>query len=1046
MFAVVHGNRLEVLADRLIALLVERPPPPMTPDIVVVQSRGMARFLSLRLAEAAGIAANVRFPLPGAFLWETFRTLVPGAPAASALDPGVAAWHLRAVLDGLDAAPQFAPLHDYLRDADERGRHELAARIADVFDQYLVYRPQWVARWEAGEGDDWQPALWRRLVARLSDPHRGQGPAAALDALASGARPAGLPGRLAVFGIPTMPPAYLAAFRQLAEHVDVHLFRLSPSTHRWDPPRTPPPPGPPPEPGHPLLASLGKQGLDFLDLVLDLAPHREEDAYVEPGDDSLLHALQTDLLTLRERAGRMTVAAGDRSLQLHVCHGPMREIEVLHDQLHWLFEQHRDLTPADVVVMTPDIETYAPCIEAVFGGAQGAWRIPFTVADRSPRAEHPVVEAFLGLLELPGSRFEADRLMALLDVPAVHRRFGLAAGDLDLVQRLVRESAVRWGVDAAMRARLGLPDVAEHSWGYGLDRLLLGFALPGGDRRLLDGVLPCDAVEGSDAQVLGRLATFVRAAASLDESLAAARPMRTWASVLLGLLERFVDADDADAGAVAAVVAAVQALEDDGRRAAYDAPVSIELLRVLLGRALAQPSPRGGFLAGAVTVCALMPMRSIPFEVVCLVGMNDRSFPRAAQAPSFDRMAAHPERGDRSRRDDDRNLFLEAICSARRCLYVSYVGRGIRDNAEIPPSVVVQELRDTVERGFAADFLVTEHPLQAFSPQYFATPPAAPGLFSYAADLCEASGRRGTGRPVTRLVEGRLPDAAPEAYAIDLERLLDFFTHPTRFLLRERLGIRLAEAAQPIERREPFVLDGLAAYAVRSELLARRREPRARGDLLRELRARALLPLGRVGEVELDRQEAFVEAFAERVDQATGGEPLDSVPLELALGPLRLTGELRDVARDGLIAYRIANAKATDELRLWIRHLLLHLVRPRPEGWRSVWLGKQEGVVFLPVLDARALLLTLAEVYHEGLHRLIPLFPRSSLAWCTASRQLESARLAWDGNDWVDGESADDHLAYAWRDVDPFADAGEFERLAEAVFGPLVAHRETEKA
>ena len=1045
MLTLVHGNRLEMLADLLVARLGDDPPPPLVPEVVVVQSGGMARWLSLRLATGLGVAANVRFRLPAAFLWETFRALLPDVPASSPLEPRVTVWHLRAVLTGLEGAP-FGPVHDYLRDADERGCHELAARLADLFDQYLVYRPQWITRWEAGEGDDWQAALWRRVVARTTEPHRARVQAAALRALSSGPPRSRLPARVSLFGIPTLPPAELEAFRRLADHVDVHLFRPSPSRHYWDPPRSQQP-ATAAEPGHPLLASLGKQGRDFLDLLLRTrAPHREEEAYVEAGDDSLLHAFQTDLLTLREREGRLPVSRDDRSLQVHVCHGPMREVEVLHDQLHWLFEHHPDLTPADVVVMTPDIDAYAPCIEAVFGGTQGARRIPFTVADRSLRAESPLVEAFLELLDLRGSRYEADRLLALLDTPAVHRRFGIAAGDLDLVQRLVRESAVRWGVDRAMRAKLGVPASPEYTWRYGLDRLLLGFALPGDDRRLRDGVLPCDAVEGSDAQVLGRFVTFVDAASALEESLAAPRSMAAWADTLGDVLARFIEPDESEAETMQAVRTAILDLADAAARAGYAEPVSLELVRVLLRDALEQPRPRGGFLAGGVTFCAMVPMRSIPFEVVCLIGMNDGSFPRARQPLSFDLMAAEgSEPGDRSRRDDDRYLFLEAIASARRSLYLSYVGRGIRDNAPIPPSVVVSELTDAIARGFDASDVVTVHPLQAFSQRYF-TGTASRRLVSYSTELCEASRRRRHGRTVTRLVEARLPDAPAAAYALDVERFLGFFANPTAYLLRERLGVRLAEAAQPVERREPFVLDGLAAYKVRTELLARRSEPVERALLLQELRARGLMPLGQVGAVEIGRQEAVVEEFAARLAAATSGEPLETIPLEppLVLGRVRLGGELRDVARDGVIAYRIADPKAKDELLLWIRHLLLHVRRPRAEGWQSTWLGKKNAIVFRAVDDARKHLLDLAEVFHEGLHRLLPLFPRTSLAWLRSSgRKLEDARHTWEGDDFSGGESDDPHLAYAWRDVDPLDQ--EFERLAQLVMGPLDEHCSEEK-
>ncbi len=1054
MLVVTQSNRLEMLADRLVERLRRAPLPPLVPEIVVVQSTGMARWLTLRVARELGVSANLRFPLPAAYLWEVFRTLLDGVPDASPLEPAVSVWHLMPILESLEDTPRFATIRSYHQAADERGRYELAARLADLFDQYLVYRPGWIARWEAGEDEGWQAELWRRLVRRTTEPHRAQVQATAMRALASGAFQGALPRRLAIFGIPTLPPAYLDAFSRLADHVDVDLFLLNPCREYWadlvperDLPRRT---GRSDaralhlETGPPLLASLGRQGREFLDLVLDY-PHREEEAFASPGDDGLLHTLQSDILTLRTREQRAAVAADDRSLQVHVCHGPVREIEVLHDQLLGLFERHPDLTPADVVVMTPDIAAYAPAIEAVFGGAPPERRIPFTIADRSLRAESALVAAFLSLLDLPGSRYDASQLLELLETPAVHRRFGFASADLDLVRRLVAGSGIRWGVDPAARARLGLPAEPEHTWRFGLDRLLLGFALAGGrERRLVGDVLPYEAVEGSEALVLGRLAAFVEATAALGETLAAPRSVAAWSATVTETLAGFLAPDDEETAAVQAVGAALDRLADDAARAAFDAPISLDLFRVLLDRQLERPAQRGRFLAGGVTFCALVPMRSLPFEVVCLVGMNDGSFPRTRTPLSFDLVAADSRRGDRSRREDDRYLFLEAVLSARRCLYVSYVGRNIRDNAPIPPSVVVGELLDAVQRSFDNADVVTVHPLQPFSQRYFEHPPVR-GLVSYSVELCQASRVR-LGDPVAprRLLEARLADD-PEWSRVTLRDFLDFFVNPTAFLLRRRLRLRLEEAAAPVESREPFVLDSLEVYRLRSELLALHADEHDLRDVLPLVRARGLLPHGRVGEVELARQRAVVEDFAERLAAFAPGEAMGPLPVDLALGPVVLEGTLHGVAPHGLVDYRLAKAKARDQLLLWIRHLVMHLVAPDDVVRRSVWLGNDRALVFGTVADPLGELAGLGAVFHEGLHRLIPLFPATSLAWVEAGGgSLNAARDAWEGNEFVDGEACEPHLAFAWRDLDPL-DA-EFESLARRVMEPLLVHRTEEKA
>ncbi len=612
MLVLHHGNRLEALADGLVDLLRHPAAPPLVPEVVVVQNAGMARWVAMRLARALGVAANVRFPLPAAYVWDVFRRLLADVPPAAALEPARATWHLMALLATLEDAPRFAPLRRWLDGADERGRWELARRIADLFDQYLVHRPDWIRAWECGDDEGWQAELWRRLVARADPRHRvrlADEFARTLDAAAV-AR-AGLPPRLALFGIPTLAPLHLDVFAALADHLDVHVFLLNPCREYWgdivaerDLVRRAGAREPAAlhlEVGNSLLASLGRQGRDFLDLVLarlERPAGREAERFVAPAGDGMLPAIQADLLALRERGTAAhpatPAAADDRSIQAHACHGPMREVEVLHDQLLALFEAHPDLRPADVVVMTPDVETYAPCVEAVFATAPPDRYIPFAIADRSVRAESPLVEVFFELLALPGGRYEATRLLAVLEHAAVRRRFELGEADLPAVRAWLRTSGIRWGIDAASRARLGLPAVAEHTWRFGLDRLLLGYALAGEDERLFAGLLPCEGVEGTEARALGRLARFAEAAFTLDRDLAAPRPVAAWADTLVALLDAFVaPGDDAEEAAAQAIRSALDAMRADAADAGFTAPVALDVVVAHLREALDAPRPSG---------------------------------------------------------------------------------------------------------------------------------------------------------------------------------------------------------------------------------------------------------------------------------------------------------------------------------------------------------------------------------------------------------------------------------------------------------------------
>jgi exodeoxyribonuclease V, gamma subunit len=1069
-----HSNRIEKLADQLAEVVREPLSLPLSPEIVVVQSIGMARWLSLRLADRLGICANVRFPFPARFIWEAFRAVLPDLPETSPYAPAVMTWRLIKLLDEAQRKEAFALVRAYLREGDDVRRYELAHRIAGTFDQYLVYRPDWIQVWEAGQEDHWQAELWRRLAAISDGPHWirvSESFLAALDA--DPALHAHLPARVALFGISALSPAYLNLIGRLAQFIDVHLFVLNPCRHYWgdiesargiarrageqDPDALHF------ETSNPLLASLGKQGRDFIDMIQEYQGQEAE--YFEEPDGKglqhavllhavLLHAVQADILDLRNRAeepgSRTPVHPDDRSLQVHVCHSPMREVEVLHDQLLDLFERNPGLAPSDIVVMTPDIDAYAPYIEAVFATAPEARRIPFGIADRSFLLENPLVDAFFSLLNLPGSRFDVKRVLALLDTAALRRRFGLVDADLERAHRWVQESGIRWGIDSGSRSELNLPATAEHTWRTGLNRLLLGYALPG--EALFKGVLPYDGVEGKEARVMGALQAFAEAVFALNAQLNGKHSPATWALMLQALLKRFFEPVDAEVFELQTICQALESMAEAAQQAGFDEPVSLPVVASCVRRHLESSGSAKGFLGKGITFCAMVPMRSIPFEVVCLIGMNDGSFSRARHPLSFDLMEGNFRRGDRARRNDYRYLFLEALLVARRCLYLSYVGNSIRDNSVIPPSVLVNELLEYVcqgfypqgnERGDILDQVVTRHPLQAFSYRYFT---GDSGLFSYSHEFAEASraAAQVSSNPEPFIVD-RLPEPEDDWRTVDLEQLIRFLICPIRYLLRQRLGIHLEAHVGLLETREPFVLDGATECCLREQLLSRRLRGEQLADALPLIRAGGALPHGQVGEFLYRRELDTVNAFAQKVEGLMASGKQGPLEVDLRLGSMRLTGLLTGVVPEGLLAYRLARSQAPDWLALWVRHLVLNHLAPPGVKRMSRCLGEDREIVLGPVQNSESHLEGLLEHYWKGLTRPLHFFARSALEYIktlnsdkATTQPLAAARRIWEGSDQHWGESQDPYHQLTFRTSDPL-DA-EFEALAVAIFQPVFDH------
>src|SRR6266496_558313 len=675
------SNRLERLADQLAELIADPLRSPILPEIIVVQSNGMRRWLEQQIAERQGICSNVQFPFPQKFFHDLFQDAFPQAEATSLFDQEVMTWRIMKDLPRLATRSEFAAVANYLRgERPELRAYELARRIAHVFDQYVVFRPKMILDWDAGEGKDWQPMLWRELQRAAPGQHQA--------ALGFDEEEAG---------------------------------------------------------DNELLGANGKVGRDFLNLIAGLTPVAEHEDFVSPakaesGAAPVLVEIQSDIFELKSGTAKVKrfIAPSDRSLQIHSCHSIVRELEVLHDHLLELFQEDSALKPKDIIVMMPDVSIYAPFIDAVFGVPENPkHKIPYSVADREARAGSGIIDTFFRILEIMPGRFTASEVFAILEAPAVQRCFGIAPAEMETMRRWVDECAIRWGIDAQHRERLGLPAFAENSWRHGLDRMLMGSALRPENRQLFEEILPFDEIEGSNAELLGNFVEFVERLFQCASEFSKSRPLSDWQRDLRETLDAFLEAEEVAQRELNRLRSAIAALGEIGAASQNESAVPLDVVVAQLEYSLEESSSGAGFLSGQLTFCALKPMRSVPFKVVCLLGLNDTAYPRHDRATGFDLVAQHPTRGDRNIRDGDRALFLEALLSAREVFYLSYIGQSLRDNQPLPPSVLASELLDYISENFhvAIDQFVIKHPLQAFSPRNFQNNGR---LFSYSADNCAA--------------------------------------------------------------------------------------------------------------------------------------------------------------------------------------------------------------------------------------------------------------------------------------------------------------------
>ena len=1063
------SNRMEVLVECLGTIFRKPLDSPFTKEVIVVQSKGMQRWLSMELASRLSVWANGHYPFPNAMVQELFETFFSPLPDLSSFTPEVITWKIMRLLPDLLDTPPFATLNHYLAD-DHTGlkRFQLSEKIADTFDQYTLYRSSMLHEWSSAaipesEEEAWQAMLWQKLIFDTDGKHRGE--LKDIYCRRSGKSTTGagvIPRRITLFGISYLPKFHLDILSAVSKVTEVNLFLLSPTREYWADisskkatARLTAADRALRSEGNPLLASLGTIGRDFSEMIIELSDEAllQEEEYLDPGRSTLLHALQSDILKLQgtgEDGVKGTIGSDDRSLWIHSCHSPLREIEVLHDNILFLLEEHKELSPRDIVVMTPDIETYSPYITSVFGaGGESSYGLSFSIADRRMMNDGEVASAVLKLLSLYGSRFGASELFDLLALPPVSRRFLLDEEELEIIRGWIEKTGIRWGIDEGDRTGRALPSYRENSWMAGLDRLLLGYAMPD-DSLLYNDILPYDDLTGSVAETLGKFAEFVCGVSRFVKSLDRPRPVKEWSRQFEGLLSDFTLPDAGSEREYTAITMLAEQIAEKAAVADFTGDVSPAVFLAWVRARIEQQEQGVGFMTGGVTFCAMLPMRSIPFKVVALIGMNDSAFPRQSRPPGFDLIAKNPCRGDRSLRNEDRYLFLESILSARDILYISYVGQSIKDNSVLPPSVLVSELLDAVQRNFTLpdgdkveDYLVIRHPLQAFNREYFTT--KGP-LFSFSVENYRALLEKESNTdPIGPFIREPLKEPPDEWKTVTLEQLLRFYDNPSRFFLEQRLGIRMKSTALPLEDREHFTVDGLELYSMKQELLQIELGGGNPRELLALFRSRGALPPALHGELLFRKIADEVHTFTEVVRNNIGNEPsLEPLDIDLQAGEFRLTGRLVSLSARHQLRYRCSTLKIKDQMRSWIEHIVLNSVAEPGYPLTTTLVMSNDIINYTALPFASSHLYTLLKHYWRGLSKPLLFFPRSSMAYAVKG-SLDDARKEWRDLPFNSkpGEGSDPAIQRCFGSEEPFDD--EFCSLAAELLGPMIEYSAQDK-
>lgn len=1102
-----RAERADGLADGLASLLAQPPADPFERDLVVVAAAGVERWLAQTLShrigtapgQQDGICAGVSFVRPLHLLSElTERDRDdPWAPARLA-------WTVLDVIEQHLDEPWLAIVARHVGHGLEPGeealrrsrRYPTARRVASLLHGYAVQRPWMVQAWTAGDDTDglgtplpeevrWQAEVWRRVTDALDGhPSPDQRLARTARDLREHTLQPDLPHRLSFFGQTRMPHAELDVVDALATHHDVHLWLPHPSRTRWDDVTAHTADAPhgtrrdsvaTPETGNTLLTACARDVTELQRSLLALPGGATVEHLPAPERPAtLLGRLQHDLTADHDGPDpdhddeTRTIDPLDRSVQVHACHGPARQVDVLREVVVGLLADDPTLEPRDVLVMCPDVETYAPLVEAAFGldDVPGVdhpgHRLRVRLADRSTTATNPVADVLQKVVAIASARrTTATEVRDLLALAPVRRRFALTDDDLEQIDEWTVQTAIRWGLDADARSAWNLGGLAQNTWRTGLDRLALGVVTDGhddaaGTGNRLGGVLPLDDLGSTGVDLVGRLSEAVD---RLAHVLAAARPqpVAAWTELLADTVHALTDVPARDTWQREQVLRVLAQLTQPDHAHAARGTLTVVEVAAYLADAFAPRPTRTSFRTGSLTVCTMVPMRSVPHRVVCLVGLDSGLFPRTPTPLGDDVLARTPLVGERDAAGEDRQLFLDAVLSATEHLVVTYTGASEHSGRPVPPATPVGELLDqlarTVPGADVRGHVVVHHPLQAFDVRSFTPDALLPGT-TFSFDTAAFAGARATVRPVVEpppFLTAPLPDDTDRV--VTLDALRDLLRHPVRSFVTSRLDVRLPYEEQPVDDGVPLGLDHLERWKVKDRVLTAVLAGTPGHDAEADERRRGLLPPGPLGETELDRLRPDVQSlYALAAPLRTDAARSVDVDVELLDGR-RVLGTVADVHPEHALRVTASTVQGRQLLEAWIDALALaasghgrpvHVVGRVPNGYR-----KTPGVLTLtaPTPDeARGVLADLLDLHALGRTTALPLPVRTSQTYADLARRtrpeiaLAKAERDWLGSREVPGEVADPYHRLVLGPDTPLSElvARGFEQHATTLWFPLL--------
>lgn len=996
------SNNLDLLADLISdALNGSSSIDPFQSDEIIVPNLDTSSWLKLKIAEKNGFAGNIQFLLPGEWLYNQIREIYPDLPGSLPSDPVPMTWTIFEVLFDKTFRKSLKKIDHYVNaqaeENSEMALMQISKKIASLYDQYMLYRPELIMKWESGDigsGDEeWQAKLWIKLSSKWKDEfdsdlsvHKAELYQDIFDQSDDGRDFSD--GRLFLFNPGLIAQPIVDLIKKVGNRQDVFLYLISPAPDIV-------------ENNHLLFSAWGKEA-EAIEAQFEPEKFGISNHFIDRDPKNHLHEIQR---SIARRQTDFKLVCPDKELNgidIRSCHSKLREVEVLYTYLAQLFEADEHLTPDEILVVSPDISQYTSTVKAIFENHDDLLpNIPFHIAGNSNKNTAFFERSISRLLQIADSRFNANDILDFLILKPIRENLQLSESDVSNIRQWIEDNHVFWGMDKNHREELNQPAVSLQTWNSAIRRIWLGQTMASKKGEIWNNTLLYDGLDStSDQLIWSRFTHFLNKLEKVRSQAKAKRKIDDWCVLIDDWLSLFFSEQLLSSETVSGSIKTLQSFKENAQLANPTIEVSYSLIKQELDKKLNEKRSGSAKLNRGVTFSNMVPVRSLPFKVIALIGLNEGVFPRKLNSPDYDLMVQNPIITDRNRRNEDRNLFFESIMAAKERHYCSYIGQDRVDNEQLPPSPIVSDWIEYLSKssGLEEESIVKKESISSFSPNSFKNT-GYESLDAICAKKINLSQDESSG-----LTLSELPDDSEGTPRLPPSEFVAFFSNPIRDYLRNYFKVRLRDLD---EEKNEFELNHLDKYQMFIQTFGWLLDGYSESDIVTLYQNSGKIPIGWKGDSEIIKLITNADTFIQLIRSHGFTPEFSHETINLDLNHLSISGEVQSFSKEDSLDISFSSMSGKNLLNSWIKHVMILVSRGE---LTPLYLlcdpkkGDPKLIRFKPFENPDIELNKLADHYLSGQKSPLWFFPKTVYEYESnltkgEDTAADKARVAFEGND-----------------------------------------------